>query len=150
MAEKQFILFTLNDEIFATHVEHVVSITDLGHLSKIPNASDYIEGLLNLRGDPIPVVNLKKRFGLPDTQKENRRIIISLIDGTQVGYLVDDASKSMSKQDDEVLPPPQIALGVDNHFVTEVCIDNGGLVLVIDLKKVLTTSEISDIHEQLQ
>ncbi|GAU77382.1 chemotaxis protein CheW [Fusibacter sp. 3D3] len=147
MAEKQYIVFKLNDEKFAANINHIASITDYASITSLPNGPAYVDGLLNLRGDIIPVVNLKKRFKMTDTVARDKRILIARRDDILIGFLVDDASQSMSVDEKDVLPPPKIAIKKENAYISEVCIHNNELIIVIDLDKVLSEDEISEILE---
>lgn len=145
---KQYIIFRLGTESFAASIDQVVSITDAHDLSYVPNAPDYIEGLMNLRGEVLPVINLKKRFDLPQ-DRASKRILISRVDERTVGYLVDDASQSITKEERDILPPPNIALRDGNDFLSEVAIEQNRLILVVDLHKVLSTKEYEQLADHL-
>ncbi len=142
MAEKQFIIFKLNEEKFAANINHIASITDYSSITPLPNGPEYVDGLLNLRGDIIPVVNLKKRFSMYDDPNSDRRILIAQKDDVQIGFLVDDASQSMSVSEEDILPPPKIAIKKENAYIKEVCIYKDELIIVVDLDKVLSDDEI--------
>jgi len=141
MADTQYIVFRLNEEKFAANINNIASITEYASITPLPNGPEYVDGLLNLRGDIIPVVNLKKRFNMDTAKNVDQRIIIAQDDDFQIGYLVDDASQSMSVSEKNILPPPKIALKKDNQYISEVCIHDNELIIVVDLKNVLTDSE---------
>lgn len=147
MAEKQYIIFKLNDEKFATSINHIASITDYSSITPIPSGPQYVDGLLNLRGDIIPVINLKKRFKMGDNQMKEKRIIIANKNDVQIGFLVDDASQSMNVDESKILPPPKIAIKKNNDYISEVCIHENDLIIVIDLDKVLSDDEIEELME---
>lgn len=145
MADKQYIIFKLNDEKYAANINHIASITEYASITPLPNGPAYVDGLLNLRGDIIPVINLKKRFKLTEQKMNEKRILVANKDGIQIGFLVDDASQSMSVQSENILPPPMIAIKKENAYISEVCIYNNELILVVDLDKVLSDDEIETI-----
>lgn len=145
MADKQYIIFKLNDEKYAANINHIASITEYASITPLPNGPAYVDGLLNLRGDIIPVINLKKRFKLTEQKMNEKRILVANKDGIQIGFLVDDASQSMSVQAENILPPPMIAIKKENAYISEVCIYNNELILVVDLDKVLSDDEIETI-----
>lgn len=145
MADKQYIIFKLNEEKFAASINHIASITEYSSITPLPNGPAYVDGLLNLRGDIIPVVNLKKRFKLQEQQMNQKRILIARKDDIQIGFLVDDASQSMTVDEANVLPPPQIAIKKENRYISEVCVHKDELIIVIDLDKVLTDEEIEEL-----
>lgn len=145
MAEKQYIIFKLNDEKFAANINHIASITEYASITPLPNGPAYVDGLLNLRGDIIPVVNLKKRFNLAEQRMNQKRILIARKGDMQIGFLVDDASQSMSVDTTNILPPPKIAIKRDNAYISEVCVHKGELIIVIDLDRVLSDEEIVEL-----
>lgn len=145
MAEKQYIVFKLNDEKFATSINNIASITDYSSITPLPNGPAYVDGLLNLRGDIIPVVNMKKRFRLPEDKNTDRRIIISNCGNVLIGFLVDDASQSMTVRDEFVLPAPRIAVRQENSYISEVCIHNNELIIVVDLNLILSQNEVENL-----
>ncbi len=145
MADKQYIIFKLNDEKFAANINHIASITEYTSITPLPNGPAYVDGLLNLRGDIIPVVNLKKRFKMAEQKMNEKRILIARKDNVQIGFLVDDASQSMTVEESKILPPPQIAIKRENDYISEVCIYNNELIIVVDLDRVLSEDEINDL-----
>lgn len=138
MAERQYIMFRLEEESYCADVSQVRSINDLSALSKVPGSIDYIEGLLNLRGEVIPIVNLKKRFSLTENVV-SQRIIIS---NNGIGFLVDDASKSMTKEEKDILAPPELGVGDNSSYISSIVIHEERLILVINLATVVAADEI--------
>ncbi len=145
MADKQYIIFKLNEEKFAANINHIASITEYSSITPLPNGPAYVDGLLNLRGDIIPVVNLKKRFKMVEQKMNEKRILIARKNNVQIGFLVDDASQSMTVEESKILPPPQIAIKKENDYISEVCIYNNELIIVVDLDKVLSDNEVNDL-----
>lgn len=141
MAERQFIIFKLEEESYCADVSQVRSINDVGELAVIPGSPGFVEGLLNLRGEVIPVVNLKKRFRLTN-QVKSQRILIA---NNGIGFLVDDASKSLSKDEKEVLAPPDLGVGDSGSYLSSIVIHQDKLILVIDLFDVVAADEIRDM-----
>lgn len=138
MAERKFIMFRLENERYCAAVEQVRTISDMGVLSKIPAGPKYIAGLLNLRGEVIPVINLKRRFGLAEEVKSQRILIAN----NSVGFLVDDASQSITVAEEEVLAPPAVGFDENSSFVSSLAIHEDVLLLIIDLYEVVPQSVI--------
>ena len=146
MADKQYIIFKLNDEKFAADINHIASISEYASITPVPSGPAYVDGILNLRGDIIPVINLKKRFKMADDKMKERRILIARKGDTLIGFLVDDASQSMTVQGDNILSPPLIAIHRENAYISEVCVYNDELIIVIDLDRVLSEDEIEALQ----
>lgn len=144
MAQRQFIVLRLGEQDFCAPVEQVLSINEMTSLSKLPNAPSYIEGIMNLRGEIIPVVNLKKRFGMAETDKAER----ILVSNNMVGFLADDASNSEVTEDENIKEPPVIGMDADNEFISGVLITNDKLMLIVDLDKVVSKEIIDELMEE--
>lgn len=141
MAERQFIIFKLEEEHYCADVVQVRSINDSSVLSKVPGAPGYIEGLLNLRGEIIPVINLKQRFEIED-KRGAQRILVSK---SGIGFLVDDASKSVTKHEEEVLAPPELGFSDSTSYISAVVIHQERLMLVVNLDTVVSAEEIKQM-----
>ena len=145
MADKQYIIFKLNDEKFAANINQIASISEYASITALPDAPAYVDGLLNLRGDIIPVINLKKRFQMFEQRMSEKRILIAQKEGRLIGFLVDDASQSMSVDESQILPAPSIAIKRDNDYISEVCIYKDELIIVVDLERVLSADEVDKL-----
>ena len=140
--EKQLVVFTLEDEEYGVEINSVESIIKVQSITMLPRAPMFIEGVTNLRGMVIPVINLRKRFGLPQQEHDtNTRIIIASIDGVKAGMIVDGVSEVLRLQDDTIEPPPAIATTVNSIFITGIAKSDGRLIIMLDLSKVLNQRE---------
>lgn len=142
MADMQFVIFTLGSEKYAVNLRHVSSITKYTKVTKVPNAPAFMEGIINLRGDIVPIVSLKHCFGIASGVSDERtRIIISQVGGKELGFVVDEAFRVMSLRDDEIEPPPEMITGPFASYVQGIGKTNGEIIVVIDLERVLTQEE---------
>lgn len=150
MAEKQYVVFKLGNEKYCADIANVGSITEFDVITKVPNSPAYIEGVINLRGEVIPIVSLKKRFNVKEAaESEDARIIIITYDGKNIGFLVDDASQVIRIDDENIEPTPAIIAGDDRKYISGVGKVDGTIVVLLDLIKILSDSEIEaleDIH----
>lgn len=149
MATEQFIIFKLEDERFGASIDQIMSITDFQSLSKIPESPEYIEGLLNLRGDVIPVLNLKKKFKI-ESKTKSSRIIIANNSGVLLGLLVDDASQSMTKESSDIMGAPSVIIKKETDYIKEVVAHEDELILIIDLFKLVQVEELEKIQESVK
>ncbi|KAF0112050.1 MAG: purine-binding chemotaxis protein CheW, partial [Chloroflexi bacterium] len=109
---------------------------------KIPQAPSYVEGITNLRGSVIPVVDLHKRFGMAAQEHNTEtRIVVSSIDGLKIGMIVSAVSEVLTIDDSVIeLPPPMVST-VNSEFIIGVAKLDKRLVILLDLARVLTTDE---------
>lgn len=143
MAEKQYVVFMLGKEKYCADIANVGSITEFDDITKVPNTPSYIEGVINLRGDVIPVVSLKKRFNVKEAvESQDARIIIMTYDGKNIGFLVDDASQVIRIDDENIEPTPAIIAGEDRKYISGIGKVDGTIVVLLDLIKILSDSEI--------
>lgn len=143
MAEKQYVVFKLGNEKYCADIANVGSITEFDEITKVPNSPAYIEGVINLRGEVIPIVSLKKRFNVKEAaDSEDARIIIITYDGKNIGFLVDDASQVIRIDDENIEPTPAIIAGEDRKYISGVGKVDGTIVVLLDLIKILSDSEI--------
>jgi purine-binding chemotaxis protein CheW len=135
------VVFALGDEQYGLDIDAVDSIIRLQPVTAVPRAPGFVEGLTNLRGTVLPVVDLHKRFGLParDTTKDTR-IIVAEAAGNKVGMRVDAVLEVRRVPQAAVEPPSPLVATVDSAFVTGVAkVEEDRLVILLDLERVLAT-----------
>ena len=137
----QLVTFRLGGEKYAVDILKVQEINNLKEITKIPNAPDYLEGAINLRGRVIPVLNLRRRFGLDEkAMDDSTKIVVMDVKGVIMGILVDGVSEVLRVSEGIVEPPPP-ALNGNAEFITGVAKLEEGLVLLLDMDRLLSTEE---------
>ena len=146
MSEKQYVIFKLCNEEYGVDIKNVQEITEYKETTKIPNAPDFIEGIINLRGNVTPIISLRKRFNL-GTQEINKdsRIIIIKLEEKQIGFIVDDASQVITIDSSKIEPPHELITGVDRQYITGIGKVDEKIIIMLDLEKVLTEKEQIEI-----
>lgn len=148
MAENQFVIFRLGDEKYAVDILNVGGISEFREVTKVPNAPVFIDGIINLRGDIIPIVNLKKRFNIPErTVDSDTRIIINNIKGKDIGFIVDEASQVIKIDDADIEDAPDIIKGADRQYISGVGKVNDQIVILLNLEKILSEEEQKAVNE---
>jgi purine-binding chemotaxis protein CheW len=140
--ENQIVVFDLGEEHFGVDIGAVESIIKLQQITKMPHAPAFVEGVTNLRGAVLPVIDLRKRFGLPinEATKDNRIIVIN-ISGVEVGMIVDAVSEVLTVMSEDVEPPSPIVTTLDSSFIKGIAKLANRLVIMVDLGKVLSINE---------
>lgn len=148
MGERQFVVFRLESEEYAIDIMNVKEIGPYEQAIKVPNSPKFVTGVVNYRGEVIPIIDLKKRFELieSNTQIEKRVIVIGF-DGKQLGFMVDEASETIHFEDFEIEPPPEIILDKTRRYITGVGKKEGRLIIIIDLGKVLNEDEKAKVKK---
>ncbi|HIP58265.1 MAG TPA: chemotaxis protein CheW [Archaeoglobus profundus] len=135
----QVIVFTLGNEKYGVEISQVREIIKPTKITRIPNAPDFVEGVINLRGQVTTIINLRKRFGLPSKEVDNNtRIIIVEHENSVIGIMVDSISevKYISSKDIEPLPNIVTARN-EAKFLKGICKLADELLILVDLNKVL-------------
>lgn len=148
MAERQYVVFKLDKGEFGIDIMNVREIVPYEESISIPDTPDFIEGIINHRGDVIPIINLKKRFSIGELKvTKDTRIIVITLEGREVGFIVDEASQTVRLNNDEIDLAPSIVGGIDKEYITGVGkLDDKRLLILIDLERILSQSEIKEIQ----
>lgn len=144
----QLVSFMLSDEEYGVEVLKVREIIRMPNITKMPNTPQYVEGIINLRGRVIPIISMRKRFGLLENENSiHTRIIIMDVAGTLTGFIVDSVSEVIRIQSSEIQPPPpMVSSGViDQDFITGVFNHIERLLIIMDVDQLFSDSE----HEKL-
>lgn len=140
--ETQIVVFELGSEHFGVEIASVESIIKMQPITQLPHVSSFVEGVTNLRGKVLPVIDLRKRFGLaPQETDKNSRIIVVSLDQTEVGMIVDEVSEVLTVPAGVVEPVPAITSTVDSSFITGIAKLNQRLVILLDLHSILANEE---------
>lgn len=147
MAEKQFVVFQLSKETYGVDIGQVSEIITMQQITKVPHTIEFIEGIINLRGRVIPVVDLRKRFGLPhDEITRNTRIVVIEIGGNTLGMIVDGVSEVLRIAGDIVEAPPPAITSVDADYLEGVAKLEDRLIILLNLEKVLSKQEQKELE----
>jgi purine-binding chemotaxis protein CheW len=140
--EKQLVIFELGAEYFGIDISMVEGINKMLEITKIPQAPAYMEGITNLRGSVLPVIDLHKRFGMEEQERTNEtRIVVANMDGVKIGMVVSAVSEVLTIEDKVIEPPPPMVSNVNSEFIIGVAKIDKRLVILLDLKKVLSDEE---------
>lgn len=147
-SENQYVLFQLDNEYYGIDILQVETIERVMDITRVPHALDYVQGVINLRGEVVPVVNLRKRFNLPEVPvNDESRIIIVSVEDIVVGLLVDASSEVLQLSSNEIDDAANIADNTGNGFVKGIGKNGHRIIILLDLKKVLDIAEHSDHME---
>lgn len=146
--EIQLACFRLADALYAVDIMRIKEIIRPQKLTMVPNAPVCVEGMINLRGLVIPIVDLRKRFGLPPLAENRKtRVIICALAGKFVGLMVDEVVEVRRYARHEVKPAPKFIQGKTAGLFLAVCQRESDLVMLVDLERILTLDEIGALAE---
>jgi purine-binding chemotaxis protein CheW len=138
----QLVTFTLGNEEYAVDILKVQEINRMADIAKVPNSPSYVEGVINLRGRVIPVVNLRRRFGLGEKDRDARsRIVIMDVQGVTMGLVVDSVSEVLRIPSGIVEATPPMASDVSTEFIRGIAKLEDRLIILIDMDKLIERPE---------
>lgn len=146
----QLVSFNLGKEEFAVDILKIQEINRMVEITKVPKSPEFVEGVINLRGKVIPIIDLRKRFNLPgsDISKQTRIVVVD-IDNKVVGLVVDAVSEVLRLPASTVEPTPPIVAGIDSEYINGVGKLEDRLLILLDLNKILSKSEKMDLDASI-
>jgi purine-binding chemotaxis protein CheW len=149
--ELHIVGFRVGRETFGVPIGLVHEIVRVPEITAVPDSPGYVEGVINLRGKIVSVVDLRKRFGEREiTSHKKNRILVTEVEGKMVGLIVDAASEVLKIPDNEIELPPSVFEEGELNYVTGVGKLQGRLVILIDLSKILQKGELRRLGEMAQ
>lgn len=143
------VTFRLGNGEYAINIMQAKEIIKMEKITLIPNAPDFVEGVINLRGNIIPIIDLKKRFNLEEMEGDkNTGIIIVQIDDIDMGIIIDSVSKVVSIANSDIQPPPPMLAGIGQKYIKGVGKLEDKLLVVLDLGKLFSSEEDDNIIKE--
>ena len=138
----QLVTFSIGEEEFGVAILKVQEIIRIMEITKVPKAPPFVEGVINLRGNVIPVIDLRKRFGLETREHDSQtRIIVIEINKMIVGFVVDSVSEVLRIPQNTVEPPPPVVSGLESEYISGVGKLEDRLLIMLDLDRLLSSEE---------
>ncbi len=146
--EKRVIAFLLNNELIGIDIKNIIKITKKLDITPVPKTPDYIVGVMNLRGNIVPVINIKKMLHLPNANNEDQEFIL-IIDSElgNIGLMIDQVVGAITIEDEEILPAPINSIGIDSKYIVGVIVLNNekstekNLLIILDIDKLFNKND---------
>lgn len=147
---RKMIIFQLESEEYAIPVEFVGSIEKPLPITRVPKTPPFVRGVLNLRGVIVPIIDLRTRFEMEETEiDESKRFIITRLEnGTEVGFIVDAANDVIDIPQEIIEMPPEIIGTVEADYVEGVAKVENRLLILLDLQKILSPDDFEQTKEK--
>jgi purine-binding chemotaxis protein CheW len=140
--------FSIGRETFGVPIELVHQIVCVPEITAVPESPECVEGVINLRGKIVSIVDLRKRFGEKEIQRNRKnRVLVVEVEGKMVGLIVDSASEVLKIPLTEIEHPPNVFEEGELNYVTGVGKLNGRLIILVDLTKILQRGELRRVGE---
>ncbi|WP_058486293.1 chemotaxis protein CheW [Defluviitalea phaphyphila] len=151
MAIKQQVVFKLDNEEYGLDIMKVHGIEKYHKITKVPNTPDYIEGIINLRGEVHPIYNLRKKFKMPEKAIDDatKMIIVNSCD-MMVGFIVDAVTEIRHIDEQDIKPAPKLISGVDRRYISGVAKADDRMIILLDVDLILEDEEKKEISQVLE
>ena len=149
--EEQFVVFTLADEPYGVDVSQVRDITMVSKIAVVQGMPDFVEGTIDLRGQIVAIVDLRKRFGLPERKKtKETKIIVTDRAGIPIGMVIDQVIEVMRLSVNSIEDLPDLVSDVTTDLIKAVGkLKDGTLLIIVDLEQVLSSEEMEKISKMV-
>ncbi len=151
----QLVTFQLGEELYGVDIMDVKEIVKVQAVRPIPNAPYYVEGIINLRSEIIPIINLHKRFHIQkmarqaenDMDDDEGGFIILDIEGNKIGIIIDRVARVVPVETSEIKPPPQMFNGIGTEYIQGVVRQDPAYLIILDTRKLFSAKELQKIIE---
>lgn len=152
-AAQQYLTFELGGEVYGIGILTTREIIDYGDLTQVPMMPDFIEGVINLRGSVVPVVNLALRFQVTPSQvtKKTSIVIIEIVESGEslvIGLVVDEVREVMDLRADQIQPPPTLGAKIRTDFIQGMGKVGERFMILLDVSNVVSIAELSEIEQE--
>ena len=150
----KYLSFTMNDEVFALDIVRVREVLDMDKITKIPKSPSYMRGVVNLRGNAIPVMDLKSKFGLGITKTtiNTRIIIIEIVHNYEyeiAGIMADSVREVLELDPEQIDDPPKMGASVDTEYLMGVAKRSEEFILVLELSNIIKQDHLGKVIEDM-
>ena len=147
----QLVTFQLGEELYGVNIMDVKEIVRLQNVRVIPNAPYYVEGIINLRGEIIPIIDLHKRFRIQAMSRDSvdfeGGFIILNIDNSKIGIIIDKVARVVTVKAEDVKDPPQMLSGIGSEYIEGVIREETGYLIMLNIRKLFNAKELQKIIE---
>lgn len=145
--EEQLVVFDLSGELFAISIERINTIIRMETITKVPGTDSYVEGVINLRGSILPVIDPRKKFNLELKESDRQsRIVVVETDGQNIGLIVDAVTETLRLPVKDIEPPSETIVSASTSYIRGIGKTDGKLIVLLDLDKLFSSGELADLE----
>lgn len=146
MDDRQYLTFTLAGEQYGVEITKVKEIMGLEPIRKIPSTPEFIKGVLNLRGEVVPVIDLRERFGFDSTPYTNRTIVIIInLHDHVMGIVADAVSDVLDVKGYDIKSPPSLGASISLDYIRGMYMVNGAMIMLLNVDRLLDVETFVDL-----
>jgi purine-binding chemotaxis protein CheW len=147
----QYLTFNLSDEVFAVDVGRVREILEITSITKVPQTPEFMRGVINLRGSVVPVIDMRLKFGMSETERTVNTCIVVVevdMDGESIvlGALADSVQEVIEMEPAQIEAAPHIGTHLNTDFIKGMGKHNERFVMILDIDKIFSDSELSAVQ----
>ncbi len=144
LQEIQLACFQLGDDYYAVDIMRVREIIRPQKLTALPKAPPFVEGVINLRGTVIPVMDLRQRFALPArSNRQGAKLLIVAAFRCMIGLVVDEVTEVVTVPAHDIKPPPEMMMGVGSEYLIGVCLVRDSMIMLLNIDKIFSNAEVT-------
>ena len=150
-----FLSFRLADEIFAVNVIKVLEVLEIQRITKVPNTPPYMKGVINFRGEILPVIDTRMKFTMPEAEQTTKTVIV-VLDLTvrdkqiMIGAMADSVKDVIEINLSEIKPVPEISSNYNTEFIIGMWKSENGFIMILDFDKIFSVEELRLVNESSQ
>lgn len=137
----KYVVFKLENEEYGIDILRVKEIKEMLRITRVPKAPSFVKGVINLRGEVIPVIDLRKKFNLSEKKDtENTRIIIVSVEEITIGLIIDTSSEVLEIDKENIEEPPLAVSSIDHSYIYGIGKVNDRLIILLEVAKIISSS----------
>ncbi len=138
----QMISFNIGEEDYGVNIQTVKEVIRKREITRLPKAPAFVKGVINLRGDIIPIIDLRERFGMEQRESTDMtRVIVAEVDGRPIGMVVDSVSHVIRIAQDQIEPPPEMVGGISEEYLKGVGKVGEQLIVLLNIDRIMSATE---------
>ncbi len=151
MASLQQVIFKLDNEEYGLDIMKVSGIEKYQEVVKVPNSPEYIEGIINLRGEVLPIYSLRTKFNLVDkTPDDETKIIVVNTNDMKIGFVVDSVVEILNIDEENVEGAPKLVTGISRKYIKSVAKQDHRMIILIDIDLIVSDEEKIELGEVVE
>jgi purine-binding chemotaxis protein CheW len=146
--KNKYLLCRLGNELYGIDIRYVTDIIELQEITEVPDVPEYVQGVINLRGNVIPVIDLRLRFGMESREYDDRTVItVVKIEDYSVGFIVDTATEVEDIPEKNIDPAPRFQEhGDKNEYIAGLGKSDDRVIILLDIERLVVRKEMASIH----
>lgn len=146
VSKNRYLTFYLEEELYGIDIMNVQEIIALMKTTKVPKTPKCVKGVMNLRGNIIPVVELRTKFEMPEKEPEMyTAIVIIRLEGTSIGFIVDRVEEVVNLRDDQLTEPPKFGAAVNASYLKKMAQNEKEVIMILDLHSIFADDELAGL-----